>query len=56
MTVATAPLDEDETVFSVPRSSVLSVENSELRQKLGEELTSLDPWLVGNTKKLLAKN
>ncbi|KAI5841367.1 hypothetical protein DFP73DRAFT_528444 [Morchella snyderi] len=44
--VATAPLDEDETVFSVPRFSVLSVESSELHGKLGEELTSLGPWLA----------
>lgn len=46
VTVALAPLEEDETVFTVPRSSVLSIENSELFEKLREELTGLYPWLV----------
>lgn len=44
--VALTPLEEDETVFTVPRTSVLCVENSELFEKLREELTTLAPWLV----------
>lgn len=43
---ALTPLEEDETVFTVPRTSVLCVENSELFEKLREELTALAPWLV----------
>ncbi|KAL7274323.1 Ribosomal lysine N-methyltransferase 4 [Rhizina undulata] len=44
--VALKDLQEDEIVFSIPRISVLSVENSELYQKIPTELSSLDQWLA----------
>lgn len=44
--VALAPLAQDETVLALPRASVLSVANSELFEKLREELSTLDSWLV----------
>lgn len=46
LVVALAPLEQDETVLALPRARVLSVANSELFEKLREELTALDPWLV----------
>lgn len=33
-------------MLALPRASVLSVANSELFEKLHEELSALDPWLV----------
>jgi SET domain-containing protein 6 len=46
-TVATADIDKDEVLFSIPRSIVLSVQNSPFKQQHGNLLSSLaeDPWL-----------
>ncbi|KAL0633881.1 Ribosomal lysine N-methyltransferase 4 [Maublancomyces gigas] len=44
--IALAPLAQDETVLALPRASVLSVANSELFEKLREELSTLDSWLA----------
>ncbi|KAE9962716.1 hypothetical protein BLS_010104 [Venturia inaequalis] len=45
--VSTANIDQDEVLFSIPRSIVLSVQNSPFRQQHGDLLSSLaeDPWL-----------
>ncbi|QDS72847.1 hypothetical protein FKW77_007092 [Venturia effusa] len=45
--VSTADIDQDEVIFSIPRSIVLSVQNSSFRQQHEEFLSSLaeDPWL-----------
>lgn len=42
--VAISHIAEDELLFSIPRTSVLSVENSALSTKLCETLQGLDPW------------
>lgn len=42
--VAISHIAEDELLFSIPRTSVLSVENSALSVKLREALQGLDPW------------
>jgi len=46
-TVATADIDQDEILFSIPRRIVLSVQNSLFKQQHGDLLSSLaeDPWL-----------
>ncbi|KAF2490492.1 SET domain-containing protein [Lophium mytilinum] len=43
--VATSDIEEDELLFSIPRTSVLSVENSQLSKKAPSLFTELDPWL-----------
>ncbi|TGZ84872.1 SET domain-containing protein [Ascodesmis nigricans] len=44
--IATAPLAKDELLFSIPRSSVLTLETSDLNALLGKELRKLEsPWL-----------
>ncbi|OCL05028.1 SET domain-containing protein [Glonium stellatum] len=42
--VAISDIAEDELLFSIPRTSVLSVENSDLSTTLRETLQELDPW------------
>jgi SET domain-containing protein 6 len=42
--VAISHIAEEELLFSIPRTSVLSVENSALSAKLRETLQGLDPW------------
>lgn len=45
--IATEDIPEDEVLFSIPRSALLSWQNSALRQHLGEgELTGLGDWNV----------
>ncbi|KAI9837558.1 MAG: hypothetical protein M1819_007209 [Sarea resinae] len=44
--VALEDIDEDEDLFTIPRSSLISVENSDLQQKLPNVLEELDPWLA----------
>ena len=39
-------LDEDEELFSIPLSMILSVKNSDLSTKAPEIFLGLDPWLV----------
>ncbi|TID27664.1 SET domain-containing protein [Venturia nashicola] len=45
--VSTANIEQDEVLFSIPRSIILSVQNSSFRQQHGDLLSSLieDPWL-----------
>ncbi|KAF2811482.1 SET domain-containing protein [Mytilinidion resinicola] len=43
--VATSDIEEDELLFSIPRTSVLSVENSQLSKKAPSLFIELDPWL-----------
>jgi SET domain-containing protein 6 len=42
--VATSPIEEDELLFRIPRSTILSVENSALPKLLPEAFEDLDPW------------
>ncbi|MCJ1403264.1 hypothetical protein MMC11_006487 [Xylographa trunciseda] len=42
--VARVDIEENEELFSVPQSAVLSIANSELRSKV-PEIDQLDPWL-----------
>ncbi|OCK84807.1 SET domain-containing protein [Lepidopterella palustris CBS 459.81] len=42
--IAVADIAEDELLFSIPRSSILSVENSALVNKLPAIFEDLDPW------------
>ena len=39
-------IDEDEELFSIPISMILSVKNSDLSTKAPEIFLGLDPWLV----------
>jgi SET domain-containing protein 6 len=43
--VAIADVAEDEELFTIPRTRVLSVHNSKLQSLLSNELASLGPWL-----------
>ncbi|KAI9782017.1 MAG: hypothetical protein M1816_002126 [Peltula sp. TS41687] len=43
--VALADIDEDEELFAIPRSSVLSAETSELKDRIPKEMESMNPWL-----------
>jgi SET domain-containing protein 6 len=43
--VATADLDEDEELFSIPRSSILMTDNSTINDHLGTKVKDQDPWL-----------
>lgn len=44
-TVAAADIAEDEVLFTIPRSSLLTVNNSTLPAKIPNEIQELDPWL-----------
>ena len=44
--VAVADIEEDEELFVIPRGCVLSVENSDLKSRIPQEMAQLDPWLV----------
>ncbi|KAI9797516.1 MAG: hypothetical protein M1833_005427 [Piccolia ochrophora] len=43
--VAVADIAQDEDLFTIPRGSLLTVDNSELREKAPELLGELDSWL-----------
>jgi N-lysine methyltransferase SETD6 len=43
--VATADIEQDEELFSIPRSAVLMTSNSDLAGKIPDEMQDLDPWL-----------
>ena len=43
--VATTDIEAEKDLFEIPRSIVLSVENSDLHRKLPEALSDLDSWL-----------
>ncbi|KAI9714788.1 MAG: hypothetical protein M1820_000077 [Bogoriella megaspora] len=43
---STADIEEDETLFEVPRSMILTVQNSILYRKIPEVLDKLEPWLA----------
>lgn len=43
--VALEDIDEDEDLFSISRSDILSVQNSSLLQHIPCELDNLDPWM-----------
>lgn len=42
--VAKADIEEDELLFSIPRSALLTVENSGIEEKI-PEIKQLDPWI-----------
>ncbi|KAK9239702.1 hypothetical protein V1525DRAFT_448682 [Lipomyces kononenkoae] len=42
--IATAAIEEGELLFAIPRSVILSVENSRITEKV-PEISELDPWL-----------
>lgn len=42
--VAASDISEDEVLFNIPRSTVLSTANSELPEKCPSAFTKLDPW------------
>lgn len=43
--MAQTNIPEGETLFSIPRNLILSVQNSELKTHLPDKVTELDPWL-----------
>lgn len=43
--VARANIPEGEELFSIPRSLILAVQNSELKTLLGQDVEALGPWL-----------
>ncbi|KAJ5669270.1 hypothetical protein N7462_010340 [Penicillium macrosclerotiorum] len=43
--VARNSISEGEELFSIPRSLILAVQNSELKSLLGQDVDSLGPWL-----------
>ncbi|PYI10809.1 SET domain protein [Aspergillus sclerotiicarbonarius CBS 121057] len=43
--VARSDLDEGEELFTIPRAHVLSVQNSQLKSLLSQDLEGLGPWL-----------
>ncbi|RPA83774.1 SET domain-containing protein [Ascobolus immersus RN42] len=42
--VATTDIDEDETLVSIPRNIIFSVEKSPLHNIMGEQLDAMGPW------------
>ncbi|KAI9818524.1 MAG: hypothetical protein M1827_000583 [Pycnora praestabilis] len=44
--VALDDIEEDEELFEVPRSSIISVENSDLNKRIPEAFEELDPWIA----------
>lgn len=45
MLVAVEDIEDDEMLFRVPDNLVLSTSNSDLKERIPQELCALDPWL-----------